>query len=342
MIHRSLRFLFVRFAPILLASLTAACRPAEPSVVVYTSLDAAFSEPILDEFTARTGIKVLAVTDTEAQKTTGLAGRLIAERGRPRCDVYWNNEIVQTVRLKQEGLFEPYFSPSAETIPARWKDPEGEWTGFAARARVIAFNTDLVALSEVPRTLTDLNEPQWKGRVGIAFPIFGTTATHAATIFAMWGELRAESFFNALKRNEARVYDGNMSAARAVADGEIALCLTDTDDVNVLALQGKPIGRVLIDHYEAGGLMIPNTISLVRRAPNPDNARKLIDYLLSPEVEMTLAASPSAQIPLHAGAQAPEAVRDLAEGPFLQADFALAAAELARRADWLAETFARN
>jgi iron(III) transport system substrate-binding protein len=89
-------------------------------VVVYTSLDQLFSEPILREFQAQTGVEVKAVYDVEASKTTGLVNRLIAEKDRPRADVFWNSEVGRTLVLKDKGVLERYRSPSAEDIPAQF------------------------------------------------------------------------------------------------------------------------------------------------------------------------------------------------------------------------------
>ena len=93
-------------------------------VVIYTALDRQYSEPILKQFEEATGIEVRPVYDTEAAKTVGLVNRLMAERDRPKCDVFWNNEILRSIQLKREGLTAPYVSPSAADIPASFKDAE--------------------------------------------------------------------------------------------------------------------------------------------------------------------------------------------------------------------------
>ena len=113
-------------------------------VVVYTALDQIFSEPILKEFESKHHIKVKAVYDIEAVKTTGLVNRLIAEKSNPRCDVFWNNEIMRTIALKRKEVLTPYISPSSTDIPKQFKDKDGYWAGFAARARVLVVNTELV------------------------------------------------------------------------------------------------------------------------------------------------------------------------------------------------------
>src|SRR5688572_10476887 len=79
-------------------------------VVVYCALDRLYAEPILEAFAARSGIAVRPKWDAEATKTTGLVEALRAERARPRCDVFWNNEVGQTITLAREGLLAPYVS----------------------------------------------------------------------------------------------------------------------------------------------------------------------------------------------------------------------------------------
>ncbi len=98
-------------------------------VVIYTSVDHPYSEPILTAFEQATGIQVQAIYDVEAAKTTGLVNRLIAEKDNPQADVFWNSEIIQTVRLQEKGILQSYNSPQAEGIPIEFRDPESFWTG---------------------------------------------------------------------------------------------------------------------------------------------------------------------------------------------------------------------
>ncbi|GAG15102.1 unnamed protein product, partial [marine sediment metagenome] len=195
-------------ACLLLVAITVGCMPPEPQeVVVYTALDQEFSQPIFERFTRETGIAVLPKFDTESTKTVALANAIIAERKRTRCDLFWNNEILNSLRLEREGLLAVYRSPLAENFPAMYRSADGRWHGFAARARVLLVNTDLVPESDRPTSIHDLADPRWKDRVGLAKPLFGTTATHAACLFAYWGDERAREFFLAVKEN-ARIMAG--------------------------------------------------------------------------------------------------------------------------------------
>lgn len=267
-------------------------------VVVYTAVDQLFSESILKDFEKRHNIHVRAVYDIEAVKTAGLVNRLIAEKKNPRCDVFWNGEILRTILLKRIGLLAPYFSPSASDIPAQYKDSEGFWSGFAARARVFVVNTDLVPADEYPVVLNDLTAPKWFGKVAMANPLFGTTATHIAAIFASGGSEEGRNFLSRLMKNNIRIVDGNSVVRDMTGAGEVSLGITDTDDVNMGLLSGLPIKAVLPKQDSSGALLIPNTVALIAGAPHPEEARILIDYLLSREVEQKLAHSGFAQVPL--------------------------------------------
>lgn len=282
-----------------------------PVVVVYTSLDPVFSRSILSRFEEETGIEVREVFDTEATKTTGLVERIRRERSRPLCDVFWSNEPLRTIRLAEEGCFEPYLSPAATGIDGAHRDEAGLWTGFAARARVIAFDPERISGDALPSTLEQLLEPRFRGQVALADPRFGTTGSHLAALLSQWGEERYRAFLSGLRENEVQIVGGNSMSRDRVLSGECLLGLTDTDDVEVSRRAGDRIFETLLP--EEGTLILPNTVALVAGAPHPREARLLIDHLLAPEREELLAASSSRQIPLRPGVPVPPGGLSLAE-----------------------------
>jgi iron(III) transport system substrate-binding protein len=284
-------------------SFLAACQSsAEPrSVVVYTSVDQVYSEPILREFQQHAGVRVLPVYDIEAAKTTGLVNRLLAEKDRPQADVFWSGEFAQTLLLKEQGVLEPYRSSSAADIPAADVDPDGYWTGFAGRARVLLVNTDLVSPADYPRSITDLVLPAMPGdRIGIANPLFGTMGTHAAALYAALGPDAARSFFAQLRARGVQVVDGNSVVKDSVADGRMSVGLVDTDDACQAVRSGKQVAMVFPDQEpgDIGTLVVPNTVAIVARAPHPAEARMLVDFLLGKDVERELVSSGWSQVPL--------------------------------------------
>ncbi len=304
---------------LLAASLAVGCgRSPAPEVVVYTSEDQVFSEPILKDFEKTTGITVRAVYDTEETKSAGVALRIVAEKDHPQADVFWGNEPLRAVMLESQALLAPYRSPAAREIPERYRDPAGHWTGFAARARVIVYNTNLVQARDAPASVRDLADARWKGRAGLANPLFGTTTTQIAALFALWGDEAARRFLARVKDNGVRIVTSNGEARDLVASGELAWAFTDTDDANVALEQRKPVAVVYPDADGIGTLVMPNVVALVKGAPHPEQARRLIDFLLSRQVEERLAAGSAAQLPLHPGVPVPphvkpvSAIRDMA------------------------------
>jgi iron(III) transport system substrate-binding protein len=319
----------------------AAADSAQREVVVYTALDREFSEPILDDFTARTGIAVRAAYDTESTKTVGLVNRIRAEANRPRCDVFWNNEILNTVRLKAEGLLQPCHPAEAASYPEQYRDPDGNWYGFAARARVLLVNTTIVREAERPRSIRDLADPRWHGRIGLAKPLFGTTASHVACLFALLGDGPAQDLLAAFKRNEIQVVAGNKECAEMVGAGRLAVGLTDTDDALGELDAGRPVQMVFPDSAagEMGTLVLPNTLALIKGAPHPDAGVQLINYLLSAEVEERLALGPSGQIPLHRAARSASRLGNLKDVRPMTVDFSRAAAAFTAASDHLEREF---
>jgi iron(III) transport system substrate-binding protein len=321
------------------------CRRAD--VVVYCAHDREFAEPIFQRFEAKTSLKLDKRYDTEANKSVGLYEDLIREAARPRCDVHWNNEILATIRLQQKGVLQPYDSPAAKPFPARYKADDHTWTAFAARARVLLVNTERVKVAEMPQGLWDLTEPHWRKRVAMAKPQFGTTATQAACLFQAWGDTKAREFYEKLHANEVQLPPGNKQVAVGVGQGQFDVGLTDTDDAQDEIEAGRPVKIVYPDKdapkgSERGVLFIPNTVALIKGCPHPEAGKRLIDFLLSPEVEAELARSPSRQIPLN-----PEV--DLSKLPPLETprtvrampvDFTRAAEKWKESQDFLVREFA--
>ncbi len=318
------------------------CGSSGPTeVIVYTALDQEFSAPIFAEFTRSSGIVVKPKYDTESTKTVGLTNVIITESQRPRCDLFWNNEILNTLRLERQGLLRPYKTPAAAGYPLSARSANGMWYGFAARARVLVVNTNRIPEERRPKSIHDLTDPQWYEQCGIAKPLFGTTATHAACLFAAWGDDSAKEFLQSVKRN-ARIMAGNKQVAQSVASGSIAFGLTDTDDAIVEIERGMPVTIVYPDQGEGdlGTLFIPNTLALIKDSPNPEAANKLVDYLLSSDVERRLADGPSAQIPLRRGVPASPRVKTPSEVRAMEIDWSAAAAKWDSAAEFLKTEFA--
>jgi iron(III) transport system substrate-binding protein len=316
-------------AALLAAIAAAGCSPEAPNeVVVYTSVDDVFARPIAEQFARETGVRVNLVPDTEETKSTSLLNRLIAERPRPQADVFWSGDPVRAAILKSNGVSEAYRSPQAAGLPELYNDRDAHWTAFSARARVLIYNTEIVAESERPASVMDLLDPRFAGRACIANPLFGTTSMHAAALFQVLGEQNARDFFEQFIANGGTIVSSNGEVRRRVAAGDFALGITDTDDFNVAFQEGQPVGAVYPDADGIGTLIIPNAAVLIAGAPNAAGGRAFIDFLLRAETEAALAASAAAQMPLRADVPAPDYVRSVASITPMAVDYSGLAGEL--------------
>ena len=274
----------------------------EAVVTIYAAQDQVYAEPILREFEKETGIKVKAVYDSEAVKTVGLANRLLAERSHPQCDVFWGNEEMRTRQLAAQGVF---------------RETNG-WAAFGYRSRRIVINTNFVAERRFPNrleaaggsiradleigaptSLLELTNEIWRGKVALAFPQFGTTATHFHALKQLWGETAWLAWCRALAANKPFIVDRNSVVVKMVARGEAWIGLTDSDDIAAGRREGLPITALPLTPAlspsegarESEALLIPNTVAVVRNAPHPANAQKLFEYLQQREVMEKLAAA---------------------------------------------------
>jgi iron(III) transport system substrate-binding protein len=250
----------------LIAALMGGCGwHVEPTVIVYCAQDQVFAEPLLAEFTRQTGIKARAVFDSEAVKTVGLANRLLAEKDHPQCDVFWGNEELRARQLAAQGVF---------------RATNGLMV-FGFRSRRIVINTNKVSLAEAPRALAELTNAAWRGKVALAYPMFGTTATHFLALRQRWGDAPWQAWCRALQANKPFLVDGNSVVVKLVGQGEAWIGLTDSDDIAGGIHEGLPLAAMPLTPET---LFIPNTVAVVRGAPHPTEAEQMFQFLQRPGV----------------------------------------------------------
>lgn len=264
---------------------------SKEEVVVYTAVEQVYCEELFKQFEEETGIAVRAVYDTEANKTTGLVNRILSEADRPVCDVFWNNEFIQTIELQEQGMLEPYVPAGTEDIPEVYKDAQGYWTAFGGRARVMLVNTELTQEDAYPDSVYDFVNGSFAGEdLAMAYPMFGTTKTQAAAMYAQLGEEEAREFFRQIADRGVQIVDGNSVTKDMAVAGQVKVGYTDTDDAKDAIKDGAPVVMVFPDQGEGemGTLITPSTAALIKGAPNGENARKLLDFLADVRTEQFL------------------------------------------------------
>jgi iron(III) transport system substrate-binding protein len=287
---------------------------------------------------------VVAKFDVESTKTVGLVNQLIAEKDTPVCDVFWNNEIMHTVRLQKMGLLKPRQWNVGPGWPSDMIASDGSWCGFAARARVLMVNIDkFESPDDFPTSVEDLTDPKWKDNCAMARPLFGTTATHFAVLREKYGEEKTLEMLRQIRDN-AVVLSGNKQVALAVGAGQVAWGLTDTDDAVIEQDRGFRVEIIFPDQASdrPGTLRIPNTLAILKDAPHPVAAEKLADYLVSPETEDRLAMGLSSQLPISRESEYRPRVMPTTPVRWMSVDFEAAAEDWTGWAEKVLEIFSEE
>jgi len=230
--------------------------------------------------------------------------------------------------LLNRGIVQPYISSVGVDIPSEFKSPDGNWTGLAARARVLLVNKNAMPPGEeMPSSIYDLANPRWKGQAAIGNPMFGTASFQIAALFTTWGEEKGKEFLNDLKVNDVRIARSHAEVNRLVVGGEVVFGLLDTDDAVEAMKEQRNLEVVYPDQKGMGTLVIPSTLVLIRGGPNTDGGKKLIDFLLSNKVERQMVKAGN-YLPIRPGIPGPPGIRSISDFKKMQVNYSKVADEM--------------
>ncbi len=260
--------------------------PAADEVVVYSGRKEMVIKPVVEAFQKKTGIPV----KLKIGKTSGLANELIQEKARPRADVFIATEAGVMEVLTKNGVLNAYVSPEAKGLEPGFRDKEGQWTGISSRARVLLYNKNLVPEKDVPRSVFQLTDPKWKGRVAIAGTRERTTLSWVSSLVAVKGAEFTRIYLAKLYANGLKILPDNTDVWQGVGRGEFAVGLTNSPNYFLARKADYPVGVVYPDQDDGGSgtLLNLNAIALVKGAANPRAARRFVDFVLSAEGQRIL------------------------------------------------------
>lgn len=311
-------------------------REQKQEVIVCVAVEESISRPVLDEFSQETGIQVRL----QQGAGEGLASEALQANGKHACDLLWNDDILETLRLEQQGLLRPTTLLAGSNYDARHRSKQGAWYGFAARARVLIVNTNQLNEARYPKTVLALADPQWRDRVGVAKPVSGTSATHVACLFVALGDDEGKRLVRSMKNN-SRLLASNRDVAARVAAGTLAFGLTDSDAAMAEVEAGSPVAIVYPDQREGelGTLFLPHTLALLKGSEHTEAADRLAEYLLSSKVEDQLVAGPTAAVPLNKTSQATPRIETPKSVKGMEVDFQAVAEKWGEVERFLGEEF---
>jgi iron(III) transport system substrate-binding protein len=253
---------------------------------LYTARHYSTDEALYNDFTRQTGIKINRIEGGE----DALFERIRAEGANSPADVFLTVDIGRIWRAEQAGIFAPVKSKVLESrIPAAYRDPEGEWFGFSARARLIAYNKSMVKPGEITR-YEDLADPRWKGKICVRSSGHPYQLSLMASMVSALGEAKAEEWVKGFTANLARdPKGGDTDQLRAVAAGECAIAISNQYYMVRLMRSQKPEDQKVVQNV---GLIWPNqkdrgvsmNISgggMLKNAPHKEAAVRFLEYLAS-------------------------------------------------------------
>lgn len=251
-------------------------------LVIYSGRTEPLIQPVLDAFQARNPeVEILLKVGSNSE----IANAIIEEQANPQADLFITTELFTVQSLAQQGLFDAYRPAGADQLPAEWVGPQDQWVGLTRRARVIMYNTELVAQADLPRSIFDLTDPKWKGKIAAAGSSNGSMQAQIATMRQMIGEEATEQWLQGLLANEVTFFGGHTDVRKAVGAGEFALGLVNHYYYHLQLEEGSPVGVIYPDQGtdQVGLLTNATAAAVVKGGSNPAAARALLDFLLSQE-----------------------------------------------------------
>lgn len=302
-----------------ITSLMPATTQASGELVMYCSAAEEWCRLMSETFERETGTKVLMTRRASGETFA----QLKAEASQPRGDIWWGGSGDSQVQAAQEGLTEEYRYAKLDELQD-WAKKQAETTsyqsiGIYAGALGFGYNTDLVK-ENPPACWKDLVEERFKDDVQVANPnSSGTSYTMLATLVQLMGEDEAFAYLGKLHKNVSQYTKSGSAPARAVATGETAIGITFMHDMVAQAIQGAPIKTVAPCEgtgYEVGSM------SIIKGAPNLENAKKWYEWALTPAAQELAAKANSFQVPSNKNAKTPPEAPNFAEIKLISYDFA--------------------
>ena len=259
---------------------------SDNKITIYSGRSEVLVQPVFDQFSKDTGIEVEGRYGNTAQ----LAAQLLEEGEKSPAEVFFAQDAGALGAVTKAGMFAPLPSATTELVPEQYRANNDAWIGVTARSRVLAYNPDLVAKDDLPDSVYELTEPEWKGKIGVA-PTNASFQTFVTAIRVQDGEDKAREFLAGLKANEPAIRDGNAPILEEINDGKIAVGLINHYYVGELAKEkGVSPDALNAKLYffpdgDPGALVNVAGVGVLKNAANDPEAQAFVDYLLDQKAQ---------------------------------------------------------
>jgi len=274
---------------------------AEQTLLIYTGRKTKYAQPLFDAFTKETGIKITV----KEGKTAQLANTILREGANSPADLFFAQDSSNLGALSNQGVLEVLPAETVKKVDARYAGPKADWVGTSGRARVLVYNKKMVKAEELPKSIEDLADPKWKGRLGWA-PGNGSFQSHVTAMIKVLGKDKTAAWVKALKANEVQDFPKNTPIVKAVAEGKVAAGLVNHYYLYKVRLDMKE-ALDAENHFfadgDAGMFINVSGIALLKSSKNKAAAQKFIDWMLGEKAQAFFKDS-NYEYPLAAGVSA--------------------------------------
>ncbi len=298
------RLLTSLVAAALVAPSLVGCASEPERLVIYSGRNEELIGPLLDRFSEETGVKV----EVRYGDSTDLALALEEEGERSPADVFLSQSPGAMGYLESEDMLGELPAELLERVPRDDSSEQGRWVGLTGRVRVLVYNQDLVPEGELPESVLDLVEPEYRGRVGVA-PTNASFQDFVTYLRAAVGEDEAGAFLEGLAANDPQTFAGNVEIVDAVAAGDLDMGLVN----HYYVAQAKAADQ-LTDaevHFfpagDPGALLLVTAAAELATSDRSTEARRLVEFLLDDESQRFFATETD-EYPLVDGIEVAETV----------------------------------
>ncbi|WP_208921454.1 iron ABC transporter substrate-binding protein [Streptomyces capitiformicae] len=274
---------------------------SDKKITVYSGRSESLVKPVLDDFQEASGITI----EVRYGETAAMAAQLQEEGRRTPADVFLAQDAGALGAVAGEDLFAGLPDEVLDKVPAAYRDEGGEWVGVTGRSRTMVYNVDQVAEEDLPASVFDLTEPQWKGKVGVA-PTNGSFQAFVTAMRVEHGDKRTQELLDGLRANDAQIREGNGPIVADVDKGRLAAGLVNHYYVYELAKEeGTSVDALKAKNHffpngDIGALVNVSGIGVLKGAGDDPDARAFVDHLLGMPAQ-TYFAQETYEYPLVAG-----------------------------------------
>ena len=276
------------------------------TLVVYSGRSESLVGPLIERFETETGIDV----EVNYAGTSELAATILEEGDASPADVFFSQDGGALGALASAGRLAALPQATLDRVDAAFRSPDGLWVGVSGRARVAAYNTELLTAANMPASILDFTDPKWKGKLGWA-PSNASLQSFVTALRVLEGDAAARTWLEGIQANEPKVYEGNAQALAGVASGEIQVAFIN----HYYLLQALSEGEVqAANHFFPGGdpgsLVNAAGVGMLATSENQADAVAFVDFLLRDESQ-TYFAEETYEYPLVDGIPADERLTPL-------------------------------